>query len=77
MHKCSNCESDFRNNPGVPAEEGILVRYGEVLVAAVCPACLCDVKTGKIVLTRNEKDRLVYAQYAALAMKPREPGKPA
>ncbi len=77
MHNCSNCNSEFDGNPGVPAEEGLVIRHGEVLVAAICPPCLSGVKTAKLVLKRNDVGRMVYDQYSALEMNQKAFGKTA
>ena len=77
MNTCNNCNGSFGFTDGIPAHDGVVVKHGEITVAAICPECVSGVKTCKLVLTRNEAGRLVYNQYSALEMEKKAFGKSA
>lgn len=75
-HTCSNCSAEF-GNATTEVSAGLVVKSGEVTVAALCPDCVSGVKKLKLVLGRNDIGRMEYDQFSVLEMEKKAFGKSA
>lgn len=76
LHDCNNCGAQFGNSTTSPSA-GLVMKSGEITVAALCPDCVSGVKKLKLVLERNDVGRLQYDQFSAIEMEKKAFGKPA
>lgn len=73
MNTCGNCNSPFSAE-----DDGLVVTHAGQTACAICPVCLRDSATVKLVLRRaTAAEPFAYLQYSVLEMAKRAFGKTA